>query len=156
MHLDLLNHLKNTGVDFKLFRHSKNTSTCEESALERGVELHQTLKCMLASGADQQLIALLLRGDHKLKIKKVRNLLNQAVNLLQDHQIEKLNLQKGAISPLLLPPTCLIIMDQSVPELDWITFSAGQHDLGIGMTTEQLISMLNQPVVALIRSTSAV
>lgn len=146
--------LKSSEFDYKLYPHSRNTSRCEDSAVERSVELYQTLKCMLAKNAQETIVALLLRGDHKLKIKRVRSLLNQAVDLLTDKEIIGLNLSKGAISPLLLPSRCHIIIDEAVLATNWITFSAGQHDLGIGMFTKDLICLIGPADIGLIRSTS--
>lgn len=154
MNPKLAEKLKNSDLDYKLYRHSRNTSSCEDSAIERAVELYQTLKCMLAKNAQSEIVALLLRGDHKLKIKRVRNLLNQAVNLLTDQEIIDLDLSKGAISPLLLPSNCQIIVDEAVLATNWITFSAGQHDLGIGMLSKDLICLISPASIGLIRSTS--
>ena len=92
---DFIDTLEQGEIEFKLYHHKLETVSCEQSAVERSVKLNQTLKCMLAKAPEIPLILLMLRGDHKLKIKKVRNLLNTRVNLLDDDEIKVWDLQRA-------------------------------------------------------------
>ena len=119
------------------------------------MKLNQTLKCMLAKAPEIPLILLMLRGDHKLKIKKVRNLLNTRVNLLDDDEIKSLGLTKGAISPFVINQNFVAIVDQAVLEIEWMTFSAGKLNLGLGMPSSNLLELIEDLQIAQIRSTSS-
>ena len=151
---DFIKDLKDRSIDFKIYHHKVNTFSCEQSAIERSVMLNQTLKCMLGKSPEIPLILLMLRGDHKLKIKKVRNLLNTRVTLLDDHEIISLGLIKGAISPFVINKSYTAIIDDAVLEIEWMTFSAGKLNLGLGMPSCNLVELLKNPKVAQIRSTS--
>ena len=48
----------------------------------------------------------------------------------------------------------LAIVDEAVLEIDWMTFSAGKLNLGIGMPSSKLIELIQDPRIAQIRSTS--
>ena len=109
---------------------------------------------MLAKAQGLPLIALMLRGDHKLKIKRVRAYLNTSVELLDEDEIEDLGLTKGAISPFILRQEFISIVDEAVLEIPWMTFSAGLLNVGIGMPSDDLINLLENPRITLIRSTS--
>ena len=149
-----MNLLFEKGINFKIYHHKQNTISCEQSAIERAVDLNQTLKCLLAKAPQLPLIVLMLRGDHKLKIKKVRALLNTKVNLLDDSEIKKLKLTKGAISPFVINTEFLAIVDDAVLEIEWMTFSTGKLNLGLGIPCTNLIDYLENPKIAQIRSTT--
>ena len=152
---DFIDTLEQGEIEFKLYHHKLETVSCEQSAVERSVKLNQTLKCMLAKAPEIPLILLMLRGDHKLKIKKVRNLLNTRVNLLDDDEIKSLGLTKGAISPFVINQNFVAIVDQAVLEIEWMTFSAGKLNLGLGMPSSNLLELIEDLQIAQIRSTSS-
>ena len=141
-------------IKFKVYHHEQKTISCQQSAIQRSVNLNQTLKCMLAKAKDLPLLVLMLRGDHKLKIKRVRAYLNTKVELLDETEINKLGLTRGAISPFILSQKFIPIVDEGVLEISWMTFSAGLLDVGVGISSHDLINLLHEPRITLIRSTS--
>ncbi len=150
-----LNRLNHEEIPFKVYYHKQKTISCQHSAIERSVNLSETLKCMLAKAQGLPLIALMRRGDHKLKIKRVRAHLNTRVELLDENEIKDLGLTKGAISPFVLRQEFISIVDEGVLEIPWMTFSAGLLNVGIGMPSDELINLLEKPRITLIRSSSS-
>ena len=60
-----------------------------------------------------------------------------------------------AISPFVINQNFVAIVDQAVLEIEWMTFSAGKLNLGLGMPSSNLLELIENLQIAQIRSTSS-
>lgn len=132
-------------IPYELKLHTQPVFTCTDAARERQVRLSQILKCMVGQDADENLYVMLIPGDKKLKIKRVRQLAGGIrIGLVPPEQLaQNLGLTVGAISPLqLLGKAAQFFLDNSVLREEWVTMSAGVPEAGVAVQTTQLAELL--------------
>ena len=114
-------------VSYRVLPHDQSVFTCEDAARARGVAPGQVTKTMLGKDPSGQLYAILIPGDKKLKIKRVRQAAGgKRIELLPPDQISsQLDLVVGAISPVDLIGRAEIYMDRRLLDETTVTISAG-------------------------------
>jgi Cys-tRNA(Pro)/Cys-tRNA(Cys) deacylase len=114
----------------------------EEAAAERGVPVHQVVKTLLVRRPDRQHVLALVRGDQRLSLKKLARLVGvKTLEMAPATDVPRITgYQVGAVAPLGLRRADVpIYVDQHIREEPRVSISAGRHDAGLELDTEDLI-----------------
>lgn len=135
-------------VAYRVLRHDAPVFTCDDAARARGMTLAQITKTMLGKDPAGQLYAILLPGDRRLKIKRVRQAAGgQPIELVPPDEISsQLGLILGAISPVDLLGRAEIYIDRRLLDQDTISISAGVPEAGIALSPRDLAELLGGQV----------
>ncbi|MEA2062246.1 MAG: YbaK/EbsC family protein [Gemmatimonadota bacterium] len=148
--------LDEAGVSYVVKPHAREVFTCEDAARERGVRLSQIVKCMIGCGPDgtdeKNLYVMLVPGDRRLKIKKVRNLAGGIrIDLVPPDRIaERLGLTVGAISPTQLAGKARFYMDRTLFSDQFVDISSGDPGAGVELSPQDLQAILGAEVCDII------
>ena len=153
---DVTRKLQRAGIRYEVRRHSKQALTCELAAEERGVRVSQIVKCMVGQTSQEELVVMLLPGNRKLKISKVRKFLRQpTLNLTNPNDLaRKLGLTVGAISPVQLMGRSTMLADPTVVDEGIVDISSGDPLAGVELRSRELIDFLGAEVVDIISARS--
>jgi Cys-tRNA(Pro) deacylase len=129
-------------IPYRVLVHAHRARNVDEAATERGVSRRQVVKALLVRRADRTHILALMRGDHRLSLKKLARL--EGVKVLemapQDDVPRITGYQVGAVAPLGLRRSDVpVYVDSSILEESLVTISAGRHDAGLELDARDLI-----------------
>jgi Cys-tRNA(Pro) deacylase len=114
----------------------------EEAAAERGVPACQVVKTLLARRPDKRHVLALVRGDQRLSLKKLARLVGvKALEMAPEADVPRITgYQIGAVAPLGLRRSDVpVYVDQHILQEPRVSVSAGRHDAGLELASEDLI-----------------
>ena len=136
--------LDSESIDYQIKPHRKEVFTCEEAARERGVRLSQIVKCMVGLDSEGNIHVMLIPGDKRLKLKRVRKVANGAkIDLVSPEALaDEFRITVGAISPIQFVGKARFYMDNSLDREKLVDISSGRPDAGIELASEDLGKIL--------------
>jgi Cys-tRNA(Pro) deacylase len=148
--------LRDGSVPFLVKPHEHEAFASEDVARQRGVRISQIVKCMVARSASGELVALLIPGDKRLKLRKVRKFLGGSpLALVDPDELENEHgLIVGAISPIQLLGKARIFMDPTVLEEELVDISSGGPCAGIELASADLREFVGAQVEDIVSSRS--
>ena len=141
--------LDEMGIPFLVLTQTHKTRNVEEAAAERGVALRQVVKTLLVRRPDRRHLVALVRGDRRLSLKKLARLVGvKSLEMAPEADVPRITgYQIGAVAPLGLRRDDLpIFVDHHILEESRVSISAGRHDTGLELTTEDLICAVSGQV----------
>jgi Cys-tRNA(Pro) deacylase len=133
-------------VPYRLLMHDHRARNVEEAAAERGVPIRQVVKTLLVRVPDRRHVMALVRGDQRLSLKKLARILSEKrLEMAPAADLPRITgYQIGAVAPVgLRRGDVPIYVDQNILEEPRVTISAGRHDAGLELATEDLIRVVN-------------
>jgi Ala-tRNA(Pro) deacylase len=130
------------GIPYRLLLHDHKARNVEEAATERGVETRQVVKALLVHYPKRRYALALVRGDQRLSLKKLARIVGvKSVDMASESDVPRITgYQIGAVAPLGLRRTDVTIyVDKHIVEEPKVSVSAGRHDAGLELDTEDLI-----------------
>jgi Cys-tRNA(Pro)/Cys-tRNA(Cys) deacylase len=137
-----IRELEANDIPFRLLVQAHKAKNVEEAAAERGVPTRQVVKTLLLRRPDRQHVLALVRGDQRLSLKKLARVLDvKSIDLAPGSDVPRITgYQIGAVAPLGLRRKDLpIYVDDHILEEARISISAGRHDAGLELNTEDLL-----------------
>ncbi len=134
--------LEEKGIPYRLLEQAHKAKNVHEAAAERGVAEHQVVKSLLVRGVDKKHALVLVRGDQRLSLKKLARVAGvKAFEMAPAADVPRITgYQIGAVAPLGLRRSDLpIYIDHHILEESRVSVSAGRHDAGLELATEDLI-----------------
>jgi Cys-tRNA(Pro)/Cys-tRNA(Cys) deacylase len=134
--------LDELGIPYQVLMHAHKARNVEEAAAERGVLAHQLVKTLLVRRPDKRHAIALVRGDQRLSLKKLARVLDvKALEMAPEADVPRITgYQIGAMAPLgLRRGDVPIFVDHHILEQSRVSISAGRHDAGLELATEDLI-----------------
>jgi Cys-tRNA(Pro) deacylase len=134
--------LEEMGVPYQVLRHKHRARNVEEAAAERGVSLSRVVKSLLVRGPNRLYMLALVRGDQRLSLKKLARIAGvKSLEMAPEADVPRITgYQIGAVAPLGLRRAGLTIyVDRHILEEPWVSVSAGRHDAGLELASEDLI-----------------
>ncbi len=134
--------LDELGIPFQVLVHAHKARNVEEAAAERGVPVHMLAKTLLVRRPDKRHVVALVRGDQRLSLKKLARLLDvKALEMAPESDVPRITgYQIGAVAPVGLRRDDLpIYVDHHILEQPRVSISAGRHDAGLELATEDLV-----------------
>lgn len=144
--------LDEMGISYQVLMHSHKAMNVEEAAAERGVAIRQVVKTLLVRQPDGQHVIALMRGDKRLSLKKLARLVGvKTLEMAPAADVPRITgYQIGAVAPVGLRRADVpVYIDQQILEETWVSISAGRHNAGLELKTEDLIHAVNGHVADL-------
>lgn len=141
--------LDEMGIPFLVLAQSHKARNVEEAAAERGVALQQVVKTLLVRRPDRRHLIALVRGDQRLSLKKLARLVSvKSLEMAPEADVPRITgYEIGAVAPLGLRRSDVpIFVDHHILEEARVSISAGRHDTGLELATEDLIRAVSGQV----------
>ena len=129
-------------IPYRVLVHAHRARNVEEAAAERGVSRRQVVKSLLVRRPDRTYILALVRGDHRLSLKKLARVEGvKALEMASQADVPRITgYQVGAVAPLGLRRAGVpVYVDPSILEESLVTISAGRHDAGLALDARDLV-----------------
>jgi len=134
--------LDEMAVPYKVLEQAHRAMNVKEAAAERGVEIRQVVKTLLTRRPDGKHVIALVRGDQRLSLKKLARVVG-----VKRLEMAITGYQIGAVAPIGLRRSDLpIYIDQHIAEEPRVSISAGRHDTGLELNTDDLIRAVDGEV----------
>ena len=135
--------LDEAGIPYEVRLHSRPVFTVDEAAEERGVHPRQIVKVMVVRPEKGGLVAVLIPGDRRLDLKKLRKSLDvKRIRLATSEEIlSATGNPVGAISPIGLDEMALFV-DRRIAEEQQVAMSSSTPDAGILLASADLIELV--------------
>ena len=138
--------LDELGIPYQILEQSHKARNVEDAAAERGVPVHQVVKTLLVRRPDKRHVIALVRGDQRLSLKKLARLVKvKTLEMAPEADVPRITGYRiGAVAPLgLRRPDVPIYVDHHILQESEVSISAGRHDTGLQLTSENLISAVS-------------
>jgi Cys-tRNA(Pro) deacylase len=142
--------LDDMGIPYEVLEQSHRARNVEGAAAERGVPVRQVVKTLLVRRPDKRHAIVLVRGDQRLSLKKLARLVEvKTLEMAPEADVPRITgYQIGAVAPLGLRRSDVpIYVDHHILEEPRVSISAGRHDTGLELSSEDLISAVSGRVV---------
>ena len=142
--------LDELGITYQVLVHDHKATNVEEAASERGVASHQVVKTLLVRAPDRQFYIALVRGDQRLSLKKLARVVGvKTLDMAPEKDVLRITgYRVGAVAPLGLRRADVpIYVDHHIVEEPRVSISAGRHDAGLELDSQDLIRAVNGQLV---------
>lgn len=144
-----IRRLGELNIPYRLLMHAHKAMDVEQAAAERGVSTQQVVKTLLVRRPDRRHILALVRGDQRLSLKKLARVAGtKRLEMAPAADVPRITgYQIGAVAPVGLRRADVpIYVDEHILEEPRVSISAGRHDAGLELATEDLIHAVDGQV----------
>jgi Cys-tRNA(Pro) deacylase len=137
-------------IPYRLLTHAHKATNVEEAAAERGVPVCQIVKSLLVRRPDKGHVLALVRGDRRLSLKKLARIIGvKALDMAPAADVPRITGYRiGAVAPLgLRREDVPVFVDHHILEEPRVSISAGRHDTGLELSTEDLVRAVDGQIV---------
>jgi Cys-tRNA(Pro)/Cys-tRNA(Cys) deacylase len=141
--------LDEMGIPYEVLSQAHKARNVEEAAAQRGVSVDEVVKTLLVRRPDGRHVIALVRGDQRLSLKKLARLVGvKSLEMAPEPDVPRVTgYQIGAVAPLGLRRTDLpAFVDHHILAQPRVSISAGRHDTGLELATEDLIRAMGGQV----------
>jgi len=133
--------LKQKKISFSLNKHSGDAYKASEASRELGLKLSQIVKSILLGDKNGHTVLVLLPGDKKIDVQKVRRQSGFAKLRLADPKIVLAvsGYQVGLVTTFGLTKYITIFIDQTILNYDEVGISSGETGLEIILNPNELL-----------------
>jgi len=137
--------LEQKGIPYETHAHEEAQYTAEGVAKDLGVPVAQVVKAMLVRCDGSWYVLVVVPGDRRLSLDKVRATVGAGkVNLASKQEVERITgYTVGAVSVMgFRQGGVLTFVDQGVLELEQVVISSGRPDAGLALSTQDMLAAL--------------
>lgn len=141
--------LDDLAIPYELIEQEHKARNVEQAAEERGVPITQIVKTLLVRRPGKKHVIALVRGDQRLSLKKLARLVGaKSLEMAPEPDVPRITgYQIGAVAPLGLRRSDLpIYVDEHILAEPRVSISAGRHDAGLELATDDLVRAVNGQV----------
>lgn len=134
--------LDDLGIPYEILEQSHRARNVEGAAAERGVLARQVVKTLLVRRPNRRHVIALVRGDQRLSLRKLARLVeDKTLEMAPEADVPRITgYQIGAVAPLGLRRSDVpVYVDHHILEEPQVSISAGRHDTGLQLTSEDLV-----------------
>jgi Cys-tRNA(Pro) deacylase len=134
--------LDERGIPYQVLLQDHRATNVDEAAAERGVSIRQVVKTLLVRRPDRKHLIALVRGDQRLSLKKLARIAGvKKLEMAPAPDVPRITgYQIGAVAPVGLRRSDVpIYIDEHILAEPQVSISAGRHDAGLELSTEDLI-----------------
>jgi Cys-tRNA(Pro) deacylase len=134
--------LDEMGIPYRVLSQAHRARNVEEAAAERGVPVRRVAKTLLVRRPDKRYVIAVVRGDQRLSLKKLARLIEvKTLEMAPQADVPRImGYQVGAVAPLGLRRAGVpIYVDHHILKESRVSISAGRHDTGLELATEDLV-----------------
>ena len=136
-------------ITYRPLPHENEAKTVELAVQERGVPIHEMIKCILLKDKKKKFVLVCLTGEAKLNTQEVRNYLDDYKRLSfasREELVEILGYEIGSIPPIALKTDVPVVLDEKIRLNDKVNISSGNPMLGIELRLDELLNCINNPI----------
>jgi Cys-tRNA(Pro) deacylase len=129
-------------IPYTLLVQAHRSKNVEQAVIERGVTAKDVVKTLVIRRPDRQHIIALVRGDRRLSLKKLARVVGvKKLEMAPESDVPRVTgYQIGAVAPFgLRRKDVPIYADKHILETPRVSISAGRHDAGLEMASEDLL-----------------
>ena len=137
--------LEQKGIPYKAHEHEEDQYTAHDVAEDLGVSVAQVVKAMLVRCDGSWYVLVVVPGDQRLSLEKVRLIVGaESVNLASKQEVERITgYTVGAVSVVgFRQGGVLTFVDDGVLDLDRVVISSGRPDAGLELSPDGLLRAL--------------
>jgi len=137
--------LEQKGIPYEAHPHEETQYTAEGVAGDLGIPVAQVVKAMLVRCDGSWYVLVVIPGDRRLSLEKVRASVGAGkANLASKQEVERITgYTVGAVSVMgFRQGGVLTFVDQDVLELDQVVISSGRPDAGLTLSVEGMMEAL--------------
>ncbi len=137
--------LERQGVRYEVHEHDEPEYTAEGVAEDLGIGVEQVVKAMLVRCDGSWFVLVVVPGDRRLSLEKVRTAVGAAkVNLASRQEVERVTgYTVGAVSVLgFRQGGILTFVDERVLEMEKVVISSGRPEAGLMLSAEDMFLAL--------------
>lgn len=147
----ILSLLEKAGTEYKTYDHEP-VFTSEEAATVRGVDLKTGVKALVfkyKKNDKSDYVLVLVRGDHKADIKRMKEILkSDDISLASPEEVKKAsNCEIGSVHPFGNFMGLHTIMDKTIMDNENVNFNAGLHSKSVRMRATDLQRLIRAELV---------
>lgn len=147
--------LERYSVEYELLEYVVDEAdlSAEDAAHKMNVPVEQVFKTLVARGDKTGVLIVSIPGNKELDLKALAKLSgNKKVEMVPSKEIQPLTgYIRGAVSPLGLKSKYPYYLDRSAYDFSKIVVSAGTRGVQIGVSPDQLVSILDAATGKLVR-----
>ena len=140
-------------ISYRLLRHSEPVFTVEEAAAQRGVSKDEMVKSILLRDKDEHYVMACVLGYSRVNPKAVRTYVPKAWRRLSFATAAEIlsvtGCIQGAVAPLGLPDSVLVIFDEAITRCQKVNISSGDPAAGLELKTQDLIEAAAPQIAAI-------
>lgn len=137
--------LDQRGISYEVHAHGEAQYTAEGVAEDLGISVAEVVKAMLVRCDGSWYVLVVIPGDRRLSLEKVRRTVGAGkVHLASKQEVERITgYTVGAVSVIgFRQGGVLTFLDQGVLELEQVVISSGRPDAGLALSTDDLMTAL--------------
>jgi len=137
--------LDQRGIPYEVHAHEEAQYTAEGVAEDLGISVAEVVKAMLVRCDGSWYVLVVIPGDRRLSLEKVRTTVGAGkVHLASKQEVERVTgYTVGAVSVIgFRQGGVLTFIDQRVLELEQVVISSGRPDAGLALSTDDLMTAL--------------
>jgi len=137
--------LEQRDIPYEAHQHEEDQYTAEGVAQDLGVPVAQVVKAMLVRCDGGWYVLVVIPGDERLDLEKVRATVGAGkVNLASKQEVERVTgYTVGAVSVIgLKQGGVLTFVDEGVLDLEQVIISSGHPEAGLALSTDDMMAAL--------------
>jgi Cys-tRNA(Pro)/Cys-tRNA(Cys) deacylase len=142
--------LDDLGIPYEVVTYAHKAKNVEEAAAQRGVPASQVTKTLLTRRPDRKHAIALVRGDQRLSLKKLARVVGvKSLEMAPEADVPRITGYRiGAVSPFgIRRKDVPVYIDQHIQDEPRISVSAGRHDAGLLLDTDDLLRAVGGQIV---------
>jgi len=138
--------LNEMNIPHQVFRHKGPIRSVEQAARERGQSPEQVVRSIVFRLAKGEYVMALMSGPGQISWSALRHYLGRSrVTMAKKEEVLAVTgYQLGAVGPFGLPQPMRILVDESVPALDELSFGSGERGVAIIMRGKDFMRALGK------------
>jgi len=137
--------LEQKGIPYEVHPHEEAQYTAEDVAADLSIPVAQVVKAMLVRCDGSWYVLVVIPGDQRLSVEKVRATVGAGkTHLASKQEVERITgYTVGAVSVMgFRQGGVLTFVDQRVLELERVVISSGRPDAGLALSVEDMMAAL--------------
>jgi len=137
--------LEQKGISYHVHEHARDQYTAEGVAEDLGVPVAQVVKAMLVQCDGSWFVLVVVPGDHRLSLEKVKAVVGAGkVRLASRQDVQRVTgYTVGAVSVMgFRQGGVLTFVDEQVLALDQVIISSGRPDAGLALSPQDMMDAL--------------
>jgi len=144
---ETIRFLEKMRIEYELKYTLETALTCKEVSRVRDCDISKVLKCMVAKGHNNKTYIIMLSGDKKIDMRKIRKLVkDKTIDLCTTDFLCEKGLVVGAVTPFAFINKAEFYLDNDVANEDVIDISSGDSHIGVKLRTKDLVKLID-PII---------
>jgi Cys-tRNA(Pro)/Cys-tRNA(Cys) deacylase len=131
-------------IPYRQFKHPGAVHSLEQAAEERGQRPEQVVRSILFRLGEGKFAMVLMAGPAQVSWPALRRYLGQSrMTMAEEEEVREITgYERGAVSPIGIPASVRILVDESVLGVEEISIGSGVRGITIIMDTQDLLKYL--------------